>query len=75
MLAAIREWGTIPSTDRYSMLARIHQRTLFVHGGKGIVVIPINAFLLAQHLPDAQLVMYRDTSHEAQSQQKGLRTD
>jgi hypothetical protein len=26
---------------------------LIVHGTKDIVVIPINAFLLAQHLPDA----------------------
>ena len=67
-LEAIREWGTIPSTDRYAMLARIHQRTLIVHGSKDIVVIPINAFLLAQHLPDAQLVMYPDASHGAQSQ-------
>jgi len=57
--------GTIPSTDRYAMLTRIHQRALIVHG---IVVIPINAFLLAQHLPDAQLVMYPDASHGAQSQ-------
>jgi pimeloyl-ACP methyl ester carboxylesterase len=67
-LEAIREWGTIPSTDRYAMLARIHQRALIVHGSKDIVVIPINAFLLAQRLPDAQLVMYPDASHGAQSQ-------
>jgi pimeloyl-ACP methyl ester carboxylesterase len=67
-LAAIREWGAIPSTDRYAMLARIHKRTLIVHGSKDIVVLPINAFLLAQHLPDAQLVMYPDASHGAQSQ-------
>ena len=55
-LEAIREWGSIPSTDRYAMLPRIYQRTLIVHGSKDIVVTPINAFLLAQHLPDAQLV-------------------
>jgi pimeloyl-ACP methyl ester carboxylesterase len=67
-LAAIREWGSIPSTDRYAKLPRINQRTLIVHGSKDIVVIPINAFLLAQHLPDAQLVMYPDASHGAQSQ-------
>ena len=67
-LEALREWGAIPSTDRYAMLARIHQRTLIVHGSKDIVVLPINAFLLAQHLPDAQLVMYPDASHGAQSQ-------
>jgi pimeloyl-ACP methyl ester carboxylesterase len=67
-LEALREWGTIPSTDRYAMLPRIRQRTLVVHGSKDIVVMPINAFLLAQHLPDAQLVMYPDASHGAQSQ-------
>jgi len=67
-LAAIREWGTVPSKNRYSMLARIQQRTLIVCGSKDIVVMPINAFLLAQQLPDAQLVMYPDASHGAQSQ-------
>ena len=67
-LAAIREWGTIPSTDRYAMLARIRQRTLIGCGSKDIVVMPINTFLLAQHLPDALLVIYPDASHGAQSQ-------
>jgi pimeloyl-ACP methyl ester carboxylesterase len=67
-LEAIRNWGSVPSTDRFAMLPRIHQRTLIVHGSKDIVVLPINAFLLAQHLPDAQLVMYPDASHGAQSQ-------
>ena len=67
-LAAVREWGSIPSTDRYAMLPRIHHRILVVHGSKDIVVMPINAFLLAQHLPHAQLVMYPDASHGAQSQ-------
>ena len=67
-LAAIREWGTIPSADRYAMLARIQQRTLIVCGSRDIVVMPINAFLLAQHLPDALLIIYPDASHGAQSQ-------
>jgi pimeloyl-ACP methyl ester carboxylesterase len=67
-LAAIREWGAIPATDRYAMLSKIQQPALVVHGNKDVVVNPINAFLLAQHLPDAQLVMYPDASHGAQSQ-------
>jgi pimeloyl-ACP methyl ester carboxylesterase len=50
------------------MLGNIRQRTLIVHGNKDVVVIPINAFLLEQHLPDAQLVMYPDASHGAHSQ-------
>jgi pimeloyl-ACP methyl ester carboxylesterase len=67
-LDAIREWGAVPSSDRYAMLRKIHQRSLIVHGSNDIVVIPINAFLLEQHLPNAQLVMYPDASHGAASQ-------
>jgi pimeloyl-ACP methyl ester carboxylesterase len=67
-LNAIREWGAVPSTARYAMLGEIRHPALVVHGSKDVVVIPINAFLLAQHLPDAQLVMYPDASHGAASQ-------
>ena len=45
---------------------------LVVHGNKDVVVTPINAFILAQHLPNAQLVMYPDASHGAQSQHAGV---
>jgi pimeloyl-ACP methyl ester carboxylesterase len=64
-LAAIREWGTIPATGRYAALKSITHPTLIVHGNKDIVVIPINAFILAEHLPDAQLIIYPDSSHGA----------
>lgn len=67
-IAAIREWGVIPKNDRFAMLGKIHHPTLIVHGSKDVVVMPINAFLLAQHLPNAQLIMYPDASHAAQSQ-------
>jgi pimeloyl-ACP methyl ester carboxylesterase len=67
-LAAIREWGTIPSADRFAMLGRISQPTFIAHGAQETVVIPINAYLLAQHLRNAQLVMYPDASHGAASQ-------
>jgi pimeloyl-ACP methyl ester carboxylesterase len=53
-------------------VTRIRQPALVVHGNKDIVVTPINAFILAQHLPDAQLVMYPDASHGAQSQHAGV---
>jgi pimeloyl-ACP methyl ester carboxylesterase len=67
-LAAVREWGVIPASDRFAMLSKIQHPTLIVHGNKDVVVKPINAFLLAQHLPNAQLIMYPDSSHGAQSQ-------
>jgi pimeloyl-ACP methyl ester carboxylesterase len=68
-LVALREWGTNPGTgEKFSMLKNIHQPTLIVHGNKDIVVMPINSFLLVQHLPNAQLVIYPDANHAAQSQ-------
>ena len=67
-LHAIRDWGAVPSTNRYVTLRNIEHPTLVVHGTKDIVVLPINAFILAEHLPDAQLIMYPDSSHGAQYQ-------
>jgi pimeloyl-ACP methyl ester carboxylesterase len=64
-LAAIREWGIIPATGRYATLQKITHPTLIVHGNKDIVVEPINALILAQHLPNAQLIVYSDSSHGA----------
>jgi pimeloyl-ACP methyl ester carboxylesterase len=67
-LAAIREWGTIPAIGRYATLKKITHPTLIVHGNKDIVVAPINALILAEHLPNAQLIVYSDSSHGAQYQ-------
>jgi pimeloyl-ACP methyl ester carboxylesterase len=71
-LHAIREWGAVPPSDRYAALQKIRHATLVVHGTKDIVVQPINALILAQHLPDAQLIMYPDSSHGAQYQHADL---
>ena len=67
-LAAIKEWGVVPSSNRYATLKNISQKTLVVHGNKDIVVQPINALLLSEHLPNAQLVVYADSSHGTQYQ-------
>jgi pimeloyl-ACP methyl ester carboxylesterase len=67
-LRAIREWGTVPSSNRYATLQNIKHPTLIVHGNKDIVVLPINAFILAEHLPNAQLIVYPDSNHGAQYQ-------
>jgi pimeloyl-ACP methyl ester carboxylesterase len=71
-LRAIREWGAVPSSKRYATLQNIEQPTLVVHGTKDIVVLPINAFILAERLPDAQLIMYPDSNHGAYSQHAEL---
>jgi pimeloyl-ACP methyl ester carboxylesterase len=67
-LRAIREWGEIPTTDRYAMLSTIRQPTLIVHGTKDIVVAPVNAIVLEENLCDAGLLMLPDASHAVQSQ-------
>ena len=67
-LRAIREWGEIPTTDRYAMLSTIRQPTLIVHGAKDIVVDPVNAIVLEENLCDARLLILPDASHGAQSQ-------
>ena len=67
-LHAIREWGAVPSSNRYATLRNIKHPTLVVHGTRDMVVLPINAFILAEHLPDAQLIMYPDSNHGAQYQ-------
>jgi pimeloyl-ACP methyl ester carboxylesterase len=71
-LHAIREWGAVPSSDRYATLPKIKHPTLVMHGTKDIVVQPVNAFILAEHLPDAQLILYPDSSHGAQYQHAEL---
>lgn len=70
-LAAIREWGTIPSTNRYATLKKVTHQTLIVHGNKDVVVGPINALILAEQLPNAQLIVYSDSSHGAHYQHAG----
>jgi pimeloyl-ACP methyl ester carboxylesterase len=67
-LEAIREWGIIPAERRYAMLGQIRHPTLIVHGTKDVVVAPINAFIMEEHIPNAQLIMYPDASHAAHSQ-------
>jgi pimeloyl-ACP methyl ester carboxylesterase len=67
-LRAIREWGSVPSSNRYATLKDIGHSTLIVHGNKDVVVQPINSLLLAEYLPNAQLIVYPDSSHGAQYQ-------
>jgi pimeloyl-ACP methyl ester carboxylesterase len=67
-LAALKEWGAIPASGRYATLKNIAHPTLIVHGIRDAVVAPINAFILAQHLPNAQLIVYPDANHAAQYQ-------
>jgi hypothetical protein len=48
------------------------QQTLIVHGNKDIVVQPINALLLAEQLPNAQLVVYPDRATRPDTPRKRI---
>lgn len=60
--AAASKWGAAPS-DGYDYLRRIQQPILVVNGLDDIIVPTVNSYLLQQHLPHAQLIIYPDSAH------------
>jgi pimeloyl-ACP methyl ester carboxylesterase len=44
-------------------LAEIHQPVLVVDGSNDLIIPTVNGFTLQQHLPNAQLIIYPDSSH------------
>jgi pimeloyl-ACP methyl ester carboxylesterase len=72
--AATVEWSQ-PKGERYAELATITQPTLVVHGHHDIMQPAINAFTMAQRIPQAQLIIYPDSGHGAIFQYPGLFVD
>ncbi|HWG28485.1 alpha/beta hydrolase [Actinospica sp.] len=63
-MAAITDWKQahgVPFAD----LATITQPTLVVNGKRDIMVPTVNSHTLAQHIPNAQLIIYPDSGHGA----------
>jgi pimeloyl-ACP methyl ester carboxylesterase len=44
-------------------LSEIHQPALVVHGHNDLIIPTVNGFTLQQHLPNAQLIIFPDSSH------------
>jgi pimeloyl-ACP methyl ester carboxylesterase len=61
-MAAIGEWGE-QREGSYDYLKKITQPTLVVNGTKDVIVYTVNSYILAQNLPDAQLILYPDANH------------
>jgi len=59
---AITDWG-IPDTTKLARLAGITQPTLVANGSNDILVPTVNSYLLAGHIPNAQLIIYPDANH------------
>jgi pimeloyl-ACP methyl ester carboxylesterase len=66
-IAAIGEWGA-PQEKPFEYLKSIRQPALVVNGGKDVIIYSVNSFILQQHLPDAQLILYPDANHGSQYQ-------
>jgi pimeloyl-ACP methyl ester carboxylesterase len=59
---AITDWG-IPDAAKLARLTAITQPTLVAHGDNDVMVPTANAYLLAGHIPNAELVIYPDANH------------
>jgi pimeloyl-ACP methyl ester carboxylesterase len=71
--AASAQYAAIVSSNEKSdgvwdYLADIQQPTLVVDGSNDLIIPTINGFTLQQHLPNAQLIVYPDSSHGPQNQ-------
>jgi pimeloyl-ACP methyl ester carboxylesterase len=52
----------------YAYLRAIPQPTLVVNGGSDVIIYTVNSFILQQHIPNAQLILYPDANHGSQYQ-------
>src|SRR4030081_206489 len=66
-IEAIGKWGA-PQQKPFEYLKSIRQPTLVVNGGKDVIIYSVNSFILQQHLPNAQLILYPDANHGSQYQ-------
>ncbi|MEV6236273.1 alpha/beta hydrolase [Lentzea sp. NPDC051838] len=66
-LTAAQKWS-VPTSPPFADLARITQPTLVVNGSHDVMLPTFNSYLLQQHIPDAQLIIYPDSGHGAQFQ-------
>lgn len=70
-VAAIVDWKQAHG-EPFADLATITQPTLVVNGNHDIMVPTVNSYLLAQHIPNAELIIYPDSGHGSLFQYPGL---
>jgi pimeloyl-ACP methyl ester carboxylesterase len=66
-LEALAKWGA-PRENPFEYLKAIAQPTLVVNGDNDVIVYSVNSWILQQHLPNAQLILYPDANHGSQYQ-------
>jgi pimeloyl-ACP methyl ester carboxylesterase len=70
-LEALGKWGA-PRENPYEYLKKLTQPTLIVNGGADVIIYTVNSFILQQHIPNAQLILYPDANHGSQYQYPAL---
>ena len=63
----MEEWGA-PRNDPYAYLKKIKHPVLVINGSNDIIIYTVNSFILQRNLPNAQLIIYPDSSHGSQYQ-------
>jgi pimeloyl-ACP methyl ester carboxylesterase len=66
-ITAIYKWG-IQRAGAFDYLREITHPTLVINGSNDVIVYTVNSFILQQHLPNAQLILYPDSNHGSQYQ-------
>jgi pimeloyl-ACP methyl ester carboxylesterase len=70
-IEALSKWGA-PRDNPYAYLKAIRQPTLVVNGGSDVIVYTVNSFILQQHIPNAELILYPDANHGSHYQYPAL---
>ena len=65
--AAIAKWSARRERP-CDYLKAIQQPTLVVNGSTDVIIYTVNSFVLQQHLPNAELIVYPDSAHGSHHQ-------
>jgi pimeloyl-ACP methyl ester carboxylesterase len=66
-IEALSKWGAARENP-FEYLKAIAQPTLVVNGDSDVIIYSVNSWILQQHLPNAQLILYPDANHGSQYQ-------
>jgi pimeloyl-ACP methyl ester carboxylesterase len=73
-LAAMSAWEKFGG-EPYADLKKITQPVLVTNGNNDIMIPTVNSFILSEHLPNAQLIIYPDSGHGSLFQHAGAFTN
>src|SRR5882672_4846325 len=66
-IEAMDKWG-VQQEGSYDYLKTIKQPTLVVNGSNDVIMPTVNSYIMQQNIPNAELVIYRDSNHGSQFQ-------